>query len=170
MRLQAAAGPDAGGVDFQIIADSFSVGWITPFLPDRVVTDFGGKLTTPEEITITGTFADPILGGGATLSNGRLGLVATNLTYRDITAALELEGNRINVRDLSLRSGSGRADAEGTLQFEKLSVGDLDLRVNGRRLSGHRQPAVSLRRRRGDERERHHQRAYYRGPSARAIG
>ncbi len=129
VRLQAAAGPDAGGVDFEIVADSFSVGWITPFLPDRIVTDFDGKLTTPEQITVTGTFADPVLGGGATLSKGRIGLVATNLTYRDITATLDLEGNRINVRDLSMNSGGGTAEASGTLQFEKLSVGDLDLAV-----------------------------------------
>lgn len=129
VRVQAAAGPDAGGVDFQIVADSFSVGWITPFLPARVVTDFSGKLTTPEQITVRGTFADPILGGGATLIDGRIGLVATDLTYDAITADLVLEGNSINVRKLSMRSGGGTAEADGTLQFEKLSVGDLDLTV-----------------------------------------
>jgi translocation and assembly module TamB len=125
VRVQAAAGPDEGGVNFAVRADSFSVGWISPFLPERVITDFGGKLDA--QATVRGTLDDPILSGDATLVDGRIGLVSTGIEYRDIDADLELAGNAINVRQLTARSGGGGLSATGQLQFERLTVGELEL-------------------------------------------
>lgn len=120
---------DDAGVRLVARADSFPVSWARPFLDDRSYNDVGGALRL--DLTIEGTQAAPRLDGVATISDGRLGVVATGRTYEPIQADLTFQGDRIRLDDVRILDEDGRTalDVSGTVRLRELSVGELDLTI-----------------------------------------
>ncbi|MEM1041627.1 MAG: translocation/assembly module TamB domain-containing protein [Bacteroidota bacterium] len=118
----------AGDVDFVVRADSFPVSWAQPFLPPETFTEVGGTLAA--DLTVTGTQADPVLGGEARLSDGRLGLLALGRTVQAVEIPLVFDGNMVRIR--GARAGArrnGALEAEGTITLPKLSLGELAIAI-----------------------------------------
>ncbi len=123
-RLDGEVGEAGGDVDFVVRADSFPVSWAEPFLPPETFTEVGGALDA--DITVSGTQADPQLGGTARLSDGRLGLIVLGRTIRNVEIPLVFDRNIVRVQDASAGAGdNGRLTADGTITLPKLSVGEL---------------------------------------------
>ncbi len=117
-----------GDVDFVVRADSFPVAWAEPFLPPETFTEVGGALSV--DLTVSGTQADPQLGGEARLSDGRLGLIALGRTIRDVHIPLVFDANVVRIRGASAgRGDNGRLEADGTITLPKLSVGELAIAI-----------------------------------------
>ena len=112
-------------VEFSIAADSFSVGWIDPFLDPETITELEGRLTG--SVDVSGTMESPILNGNAVYSDGTVGLVVTDLNYRGIRADLLFEQNQVHISNLHLRSGDGVVTGEGSINLAALTLGEFDI-------------------------------------------
>ena len=116
-------------VAFQVVADSLNIGWIEPFLDPRQVAEVEGILSGA--VDVSGTLAEPVLDGEATLGDGRLGLPALGLPFKDIRADVDFAKNQILVHSTELHSGEGRltVDSTGTIDFPRLTLGELNLPI-----------------------------------------
>jgi translocation and assembly module TamB len=112
-------------VDFSIAADSFSVGWIDPFLDPETITELEGRLTG--NVDVSGTMESPIVDGNAVYTDGTVGLVVTDLNYRAIRADLLFEQNQVHISNLRLRSGDGSVSGEGSINLAELTLGEFDI-------------------------------------------
>ncbi|WP_420456358.1 translocation/assembly module TamB domain-containing protein [Rubrivirga sp.] len=110
-------------------ADAFPIAWARPFLDDRAYNALGGTLRL--DLTVTGTQASPRLDGVATLSDGRLGVVATGRVYEPIQADVSFQNDRIGLDDVRILDEDGRTalDVTGEIRLRELSVGELDLTI-----------------------------------------
>ncbi len=125
---------DLNEVSLAIRADSFQVGWIEPFLNPRTYTEVTGILNA--DLTVDGTQANPQLKGRARLEDGRLGLGFTGRVFETLSGSLRFIGNQVIVQRAVLTDDDGteRVTAEGTVTLQKLSLGELDLRLSPNQL------------------------------------
>ncbi|MGB3544750.1 hypothetical protein, partial [Rubrivirga sp.] len=115
-------------VSLRARSDAFPIAWAQPFLAERGYTDIGGTLRL--DLTIEGTQGTPRLDGVATLSDGRLGVVATGRTYQPVEADLTFQNDRIVLDDVRVLEGGRVAlDVGGSITLRELSVGELDLTI-----------------------------------------
>ncbi len=103
------AGPTHGNVGFTVSADSFALGWLQPFVQPLRVDRLQGWLTA--DAHFTGTFDAPEASGTARFANLRVSVSSEGIDYRNVQAALALQGDRVQVSAL-------RAEAEGTVTGE----------------------------------------------------
>lgn len=127
----AVQGEDAAAddeVEITARASAFPLDAIEPFLDERAYSEVAGTLRL--DLTVTGTQADPQLDGVATVTGGRLGVVATGLTY-PFEADVTFQGNRIALDDVRVVDARGetRLDVGGSVRLQELSLGELDLTV-----------------------------------------
>ena len=116
------------GVQFVARSAAFPIDWAQPFLADRGYTELGGTLAL--DLTVTGTQGAPSLDGTARLTDGRLGLVTTGLTYAPLLADLRFAGNQILLDDVRILDESRTAlDVTGDITLRELSLGELDLTI-----------------------------------------
>ena len=108
-----------------IVADSFAIGWVGPFLDRETISTLSGKLDA--DMVFGGTFQNPTLEGDAALVNARLGLTELGLVYEGINARLTLADNEAQLRDLVVRGGGGTLTGGGTIELTDLTLGELDL-------------------------------------------
>ncbi len=123
--LKTTGAPTEGDVNFTIVADSFAIGWVGPFLDRETVSALSGKLDA--DMVFSGTFESPTLEGEAALVNARLGLTELGLVYEDINARMTLADNQAQLRDLVVHGGGGRLTGGGTIELANLTLGQLDL-------------------------------------------
>lgn len=115
-------------VDLTGTAQSFSIGWIDPFLDPELAEDAQGQLTA--EVHIGGTWNTPDMDGQATLRDGSVRLPLYGVTYDRIDADLTTRDNQVIVQQMVARSGGGRLQAEGTVDLTELTLGTFDLSLN----------------------------------------
>ncbi len=121
--------PNRAPLDLTLVADTFAIAWIQPFLDPEVLRGVRGRLAG--RVHIGGTLASPRLDGQAWLFDGAVYLPELGVTYRDIRAEARMEGNRIILTSFELHSG-GRLTGSGTVELEALTLGTLDLRMRAR--------------------------------------
>ncbi len=124
------AAPEQGGVDIAIVADSFAVGWIKPFLDPETVSRIDGRLVA--DVRVTGQLNAPTLAGDARLVGGRVTMPVLGADYRDIGLHLTLADERIALDEISVRSGRGTVTGSGRIDFPDLTLGQfaIDLQLN----------------------------------------
>jgi translocation and assembly module TamB len=122
-------------VNVGIVADSLPIDWTLPFFDPAVMDDLGGLISA--DASIRGTYGEPRLTGGADLTNGLmslpfLGRQRKSLVYDRASVYLDFSGDGVKVDSASVRSGSGRATASGSIAFADLTLGQIDLDVLAR--------------------------------------
>jgi len=89
----------------------------------------GGRLTA--QGTVAGTINDPSLTGQATLANGRLEDAATGLKLTGVSAAADLNRERVTVsRFAGVDGRGGTVTGEGTVSLERGGSSTFTLRAN----------------------------------------
>lgn len=121
--------PDQAPLDLTLTADTFAIAWIQPFLDPEILRNVRGRLAG--QVHIGGTLATPRLHGQAELFDGAVYLPELGVTYRDIRAQARMEDDRMILTAFELHSG-GRLSGSGTVQFEALTLGTLDLQMRAR--------------------------------------
>ena len=113
-------------------AQAFPIDWARPFLDDRAYNALGGTLRL--DLTISGTQAAPELAGSAELQDGRLGVVATGVTYEPVQADVTFSNDQIELESVRILNEEGETalDVTGTIRLRELSVGELDLTITPR--------------------------------------
>jgi translocation and assembly module TamB len=119
---------DPGQVALAVRADSFAVKWIRPFLDAEQVQNLGGRLSA--DIDVGGTLAAPRVEGSAFLTDGTLELAALGTTYENIQADVALTGDQVTLRKATLESGDGRLTADGTVNLQALTLGELAIDID----------------------------------------
>lgn len=128
--VQARQAAPESEVDLTLVADTFQIGWIQPFLDPTLFSRFDGHLTA--NLTIGGTLDDPQLNGRARLHQGEIGLPLFGLLLRNGQADMALADNRVQFNQFSTRSGRGLLTGEGSITLRQLTLGDFDLRLHPR--------------------------------------
>ncbi|MFT7553305.1 MAG: hypothetical protein ACI9BV_003638, partial [Rhodothermales bacterium] len=119
-------------VNVGIVVNALPIDWTLPFFDRTVVDDLGGLISA--DASIRGTYGEPLLTGGADLTNGLvslpfLGKRRKSLVYDHASVFLDFGGDRVRVDSASVRSGSGRATASGSIAFADLTLGQIDLDI-----------------------------------------
>ncbi|MEX1054489.1 MAG: translocation/assembly module TamB domain-containing protein, partial [Rhodothermales bacterium] len=117
-------------VRLTVVADSFNVGWIDPFLDPDVVSQFEGRLEGTFEVS--GTVSQPIVDGSAQFVQGRIGLPELGITYHDIAATFVLSQNDVDVSDFQIRSGDGTLTGRGAINLTELTLGEFNVDLTAR--------------------------------------
>jgi len=105
-------------------------------LANRFVADRGGQFsgTATLEATVSGSFAEPRLNGGVSLSGGGYIDPEANLRLVDIGGRASLAGDRVVIDSLSARlSTGGSVTASGSVGLTGGNDADIAVRLNGAR-------------------------------------
>lgn len=112
-------------VDLTVVADSFSMGWMLPFLDKQFYDRLGGKIDGTAQIF--GTVRNPSLAGSAKVLNGDIGLPTFGIHPGKINADLEFDGSEIRILKGTGVSGSGTVRAVGKVNLSALTLGEFDI-------------------------------------------
>src|SRR5690606_17792720 len=115
---------ERGPVRATLVADSVAVAAFEPLLRD--VRDLEGAFSG--RATLGGTIEEPRLEGSFALRGGAVTVIPFDQRYREISADISLEGQRVVITEARARSG-GWAVARGTITFPALTAPVLDLAV-----------------------------------------
>ena len=85
--------------------------------------------TFDADVGITGTWDQPTLTGGMSVANGAATFPSLGVRHESMNGRLELVGDTIHVRALSMRSGVGTATVGGFVRLEELSKPILALTI-----------------------------------------
>ncbi len=118
-------------VDLTVVSNDFSINWLMPFMDRETIDRLDGRLVGT--ILVGGTFSDPVLNGEATLREGTLALPAIGITLRNVEADATLQENTIQIARAVAESGSGSAQASGSLNLTSLTDYEYNLRANATR-------------------------------------
>ena len=116
-------------LDLSLKASNFQINFFSKLIPN--FSEIRGFLNG--EITATGTVAEPILAGNATIEKGRMFFAMTGTYYR-FDASFRSEGSDLVVERFSLYNDYDRArhiDVFGRINFAGLSINDIDLTTSG---------------------------------------
>ena len=116
---------EEGPVRATLVADSVALAAFEPWLRD--VRDLEGAFSG--RATLGGTIEEPRLEGSFALRGGAVTVIPFNQRYREISADIRLEGQRVIIEEARARNG-GWAVARGTVTFPALTGPVLDIAVD----------------------------------------
>jgi translocation and assembly module TamB len=96
-------GPDAGPVDLRLQGTGVSLGLLQAFTSH--LTNVQGQAAV--DVHATGTVSAPSLDGHVRLNGGGFLVTATGVTYRDLNADIEFQGQRAITRQFSMADDDG---------------------------------------------------------------
>ena len=118
---------DNRSVYINVRADSFTIGWVDPFLDPETIRSLGGQLNA--DITVAGTTENPQLSGTAFMDNGSMHLTQTGRTYRNVQLDLEFADDQVLVNHMAATS-NGTAIGHGTIDLANLTLGEYNLSIS----------------------------------------
>jgi autotransporter translocation and assembly factor TamB len=110
-------------------ADSLDLSIFGPLAPS--LRELGGWLDG--DVAVDGPTDAPRLTGSLQLSGGQATVPASGVAYHDATATLAFEGDALQVSQMSVEAGHGRADLQGRVRFARLDRPELDLTIHTER-------------------------------------
>lgn len=124
---------DAGAVNASLVADSVKLAAFTGFFPD--LRDVQGILRANAQLT--GTVANPQLGGTIAVTGGAGTFRPLNRAYTDVNADIVFNQRSAEVRSIRARS-DGTAEVTGRIDFPSISdpEAELTIRLDGFRAAG----------------------------------
>ncbi len=122
---------DQGPLDIAIEGRSAELGLLSVLMPG-VVQETRGRV----EISLHagGTWGQPQLDGRARLLEAGAYLPIAGIDLRDVSLVARLDGDRILLDSLSVRSGEGTLRGAGSLQLQDWKPGNYDLTLKGARV------------------------------------
>ena len=108
-----------------ITADEFNLALLEPFLPHETVNQIKGY--TSARIDISGTIGEPDLSGRMDITGGSIYIQPTNTPYRDVRMEVLLQDDVVEIRDLSIRSGSGELTLNGSMNLDGFETDQVNL-------------------------------------------
>jgi len=120
----------AGDVDLRVRGDRVALASFAPFLdPKQIATPQG---TLDVDLRLAGR-SDALVGSGRlVVTDGAVELPALGVTYKDAQLKIELEGERVLLREAHVASKDGTLRAEGALKIASLTRVEPDLRVTAK--------------------------------------
>lgn len=120
---------DDDEISVQLKTDEFNIAAFNEFLDQSSLRNLRGRLNS--EIDISGTISEPDLSADIRLNNGALVLIENNVALSDIRTDMSFREGMLTINRLSAES-AGSFDLTGTVAFNGLEPGEMDLRANSR--------------------------------------
>lgn len=118
-------------VDLHVTGRDTDLSLLAAFLPG--LEDLSGPVDIV--VDVTGTSQAPRFEGRATVTNGRMTIVATGVTYRGIQGRVAFNNDRILVEEIRGTDGDdGTFRIAGTVAMQNLRLGELDLEATATEL------------------------------------
>jgi len=111
-------------------------------LAPGLVQDLHGQIES--DLQATGTWQDPVFSGHVTLSEAGAYLPSSGVTIEDLEVRTVLDGAQIKIEDLSLRSGPGKLNGSGAINFDRWQLEHYQLAVKGERLQVYNFPELQV--------------------------
>ncbi len=120
---------DDDEVSLNFRTENFNLAIFNDFLDREMFRQLRGRLNG--EVALTGQLADLQTSGRMELQDGNLRVVPVGITLSDITSAINFTGSRIELQQFRMRSGPGQIRADGYLELDNLTPGNLQLSIRG---------------------------------------
>jgi translocation and assembly module TamB len=108
--------PPEGPVQASVAADLQEEGLLAAFLPG-LVQETSGRVEA--DLQVSGSWAEPELGGRLRLSEAGAYLPAAGIHLRGLLLEMQLAAEEIHIETLQVQSGPGQLQGEGTLQLRE---------------------------------------------------
>lgn len=120
--------PEEGdSLSVQFRTDDFDIRLVNNFLPRETVRRARGRLNG--NVGITGTIGDMKTDGKLAISGGSASIVPAGITIENINGNLNFQNERIQLEDLSVKSGPGRLNASGFVELDNLTPGNINAEI-----------------------------------------
>jgi len=120
-----------GPVHVRVRAQHFPLASLAPFLDPLAVGTPSGTLDVNAKLD--GNERALAGGGSLTIAGGAFPLPALGVNYRDLSAHMEFDGDRLVFRDLNATSGKGTLEATGEVRFASVSRVEPKVHVKARK-------------------------------------
>ncbi|HKL18059.1 MAG TPA: translocation/assembly module TamB domain-containing protein, partial [Halalkalibaculum sp.] len=117
-------------INVNLVTNNFNLAAVNDFVDRDVIRNIKGKLNG--SVRVTGTPDDLVTKGMLNVTESSLRVVETGVTIDGIKAGLAFEPDLITLTEFSARSGSGSMNMNGSLAFEELIPGDINLSLRAR--------------------------------------
>lgn len=132
--------PEEGdSLHIQLRTNDFDLALVNNFLPRETVRRARGRLNG--EVSILGTIGDLQTDGKLGIRGGSANIVPAGITLENISGNLNFQNERIQLEELSMKSGPGRLNASGFVELDNLTLGNVsaEIRANQFRIANTRQ-------------------------------
>jgi translocation and assembly module TamB len=120
-----------GDIDLRVQGDNVALASFSPFLDPQQVGAPEGTLDV--DLRLTGPSSAVAGSGHLTIKDGAIELPALGVAYTDAQLRLELEGDRVLLREARIASKDGTLHAEGALKIASLTRVEPDLRIQAKK-------------------------------------
>jgi hypothetical protein len=97
--------------------------------------DLRSRGTATLKAQMTGPFADPVFGGSATITDGRLRHFSLPHSLEAINGAVSFDASGIRLDEVTARLGGGNVTFGGHIGLDGVAIGDISLNARGDRMS-----------------------------------
>jgi autotransporter translocation and assembly factor TamB len=108
--------------------DNFNIAVFNDFLDDEFTKKLRGRLDA--DVVLEGPAGGLSPKGFITLRNARVEVPIAGITLSDISSDLEFTSEGLNLKKLTMESGNGSFDANGTINLQGIYPETVDLNVN----------------------------------------
>ena len=111
----------------QLRTNDFDLALTNNFLPRENIRRARGRLNG--DVSILGTIGNMQTDGKLAISGASVSLVPVGITLEDIRGNLNFQNERIELEELSIKSGPGRFNASGFVELDNLSPGNISAEI-----------------------------------------
>jgi hypothetical protein len=116
-------------ISVRMKTDEFNIAAFNEFLDPAFLRNLRGRLNS--EIDIRGTISEPVVSADVRLNNGAVVLIENNVALTNIRTEMSFRRGELTINRMSAES-AGSFDLTGTVTFNGLEPGEMDLRANTR--------------------------------------
>lgn len=123
--------PDqADSVEVDVSTNDFDISAVNGFLDPKEITEVAGRLDG--KVHIKGPTKNLKADGKLELLEGAVRLKKAGIKLKDIGTTLQFSPDQIALNSFSAVSGKGKVNIDGTVEFNKMIPGDIDIDINAK--------------------------------------
>ena len=121
--------------------DDFDLAIFNNYVDRELIRDIRGRLRG--EVTLSGILADLQTDGQMELTRGRMRIVPAGITLEEIRSRVAFRQDRIELQQFTMQSGPGNIRANGFIELENLTPGNIQINVSGNQFRAVNTPVYS---------------------------
>ena len=117
-------------LNITVETNGFNLAALNDFVGSEAVQNIKGRVNG--KVNVTGTVAEFDANGELNFSESSFRVVETGVTVEGIRSTLAFSPDLVTVKNFRAQSGSGSMNMNGSISFEELVPGNLDLKINAK--------------------------------------
>ena len=119
---------DDDSISVNLMTDNFDLALLNSYIDQDVIRQISGRLEG--SVSLTGVMGDLEPRGRMQLSRGSMRIVEAGITLTEMASTIELQPDRVNLQQFTVRSGPGRLRAMGSVDLDNLTPGNLNFELS----------------------------------------